>query len=59
MKTSTVITCNKVFMDPAGADDMKEGNYYDFRTTFKPGVSGKNIKVVFNKLSLYNSTLPS
>lgn len=54
MKDSTLITCDKVFMDPAGADDMKDGVVYNYRTTFKPATDGTNIKVVFNKFSLYN-----
>ncbi len=55
MKDSTVITCGKVFMDPGGIDVIPQGIYYYTHTTFKPGVAGNNVKVVFSNIALSGS----
>ncbi|MCW3110203.1 MAG: C-terminal target protein [Segetibacter sp.] len=56
MKDSTIITCDKVFMDPGGTDVIPSGIYYNTSSTFRPGVSGNNVKVAFSKM-LLNGTL--
>lgn len=66
MKDSTLITCDKVFMDPGGADVIPRNIYYYTQATFKPAVAGNNIKVVFKKfllsggyLNVYNGSSTS
>lgn len=53
MKDSTLITCEKVFMDPGGVG-ITSGVYRTITTTFKPGTIGNNIKVAFSKISPYS-----
>ena len=51
MKDTTVITCDKVFMDPGGVDSFPATNN-SITTTFKPAQAGYRVKILFSKFRI-------
>jgi Zn-dependent metalloprotease len=56
MQNSTVVTCDKIFLDPGGID-LYPFTFYNIATTFKPATPGYSIRVNFSKLSINNAGL--